>query len=153
MVRQETKDSSRLRLESAYSRKVDALGTVVHYIRLLGWCPSKKNRYRIAARGRGKVGLKINDDDKAFLDALQFQANSLWQHQPLSHPEMVFRLTTSNPAQDSDGALTATLDILQVAGVLINDNIRHFNGAKVILPADICEPGKEFVEICLREKR
>jgi hypothetical protein len=148
-------------VKSCYQRLVDeSKGTVTHFLRLVGQIPSKKNMYR-RVTVRGKPALALSDRAVALMDPHRLQLQSLWKLPPVEHPDVVIKLGISNDASDRDGVLVSLLDLLQprvisghlvFAGVIQNDNVRRFNGVLTILPADICPPGSEFVEIWLTVK-
>ena len=80
--------------------------------------------------------------------ALQLQLNAQWhQREALEHPEVTVRFTLTNDGQDRDGALKTTLDTLQAAGVIKNDNIRHCNGWLHIAPAIVGEDEGVVIEL------
>lgn len=116
---------------------------MVYNLTLLGHVPSKKNRYR----ANGKGGLFIDKRIAAQLVPLQLQAQGAWKHGPLKNPGITVTFHTSNDAQDRDGMLVSLMDLLQDAGVLINDNIRVSNGPVLINPAVLCKPGEEKTEL------
>jgi hypothetical protein len=113
---------------------------------LRGAIPSKKSLYRRAIVN-GKPSLVIDPTAKQQMNSLQLQAQGLWKYDPVKHPAVKVRFTTSNPAQDRDGMFTTLADLLQSAGVIVNDNIRHFNGTVTLEPAVICNVGDEEVRI------
>lgn len=116
---------------------------------LWGHCPSKKNGWR--STGKGK--LFIPAEMKAQIDILTTQALFQWRiGAPVQHPDVTARFFVSAARQDEDGMWTTILDCLQKAGVLVNDNIAHFNGRKVHEPCEFVEADKERVEILLEKK-
>ena len=114
----------------------------VYSLTLRGALPSKKNKYK-----PGRSRIYIDKTAANALVPLQLQAQAAWRHGPLTHPGLVVVFHLSNDAQDTDGAYTAILDVLQSAGVIVNDSIRKFNGPKLIQPAVICRPGEEKTEL------
>jgi hypothetical protein len=126
---------------------------MVHYLKLRGACPSKKNcMERITIKGVRTLG--INKAAKAKLDSLQLQLQCLWKRQPLIHPNITVKFTASNDAADNDGMLVSTMDLLQprAGNLILNDNIRFANGRTIIEPADICAVGDEMVELWIDDK-
>ena len=118
---------------------------------LKGAVPSKKNMYR-RATVRGKPTLVLDKKATALIGPLTLQARTEWNRrggQPLVHPKMSIRFSCSTDALDRDGMVASLLDSLQDAGLLANDNIRHFNERLVIEPALLCAPGQEQVEITI----
>lgn len=111
---------------------------------LRGPCPSKKNLYRRAKNGR----MFLNDEVKARLDSLIIQARLQWgAQQPVTHPDMKVTFYFSSGRPDRDNRLTAILDCLQEAGVILNDNVAKFNGPVLLNPAVMVSAGKERVEV------
>lgn len=116
---------------------------------LHGHCPSKKNLWRRGAAG----GMFLDADVKAQIDVLTTQALFQWPHLlPITHPNVTVRFFVSAARQDEDGLWTTILDCLQKAGVILNDNIAHFNGRKVHEPCEFVDTADERVEIRLEKK-
>lgn len=90
----------------------------------------------------------LNKDVKALLESLILQARSQWGCQPpVTHPEMRVTFSFSSGRPDRDNRLTAILDCLQKAGVILNDNAKQFNGRLTLEPARFVKAGKEQVEV------
>lgn len=112
---------------------------------LHGHCPSKKNGWRIAG---GKM--IIPTEMKAQIEVLTQQAMFAWRYpSPVEHPDVTVRFFVSAAREDEDGMWTTVLDCLQKAGVLMNDNIAHFNGRKVHEPCEFVAEADERVEILI----
>lgn len=116
---------------------------------LYGHCPSKKNGWRSTGDGR----MFIPEEMKAEIEVLTTQAVFQWPHTyPIEHPNVTVQFFVCAARQDEDGMWTTILDCLQKAGVLLNDNIKSFNGRKVHEPCVFVEPKDERVEIHLEKK-
>ena len=113
---------------------------------LWGHCPSKKSAYRVTESGR-----MISDaETKSQIGVLQTQAMLQWgQRGPVEHPEVTTTFYVRSGRSDEDGKYVTLMDVLQNAGVIVNDNIAHFNGRKVHEPCVIVPDGEERVEIRL----
>ena len=113
-------------------------------LELRGHVPSKASDYR---RGRNG-GLYLPPGTAMELAGLQFQLNALWGGKPtLIDPDITLEFHVSNPLQDKDGCIKATLDIMQKAGVIKNDNIKFCNGWLHIAPAVITSDEKVVIDI------
>ena len=110
---------------------------------LRGHCPSKKNLWR---RGRG--GRTYIDDKTAdLIDALTVQARAQWKHEPVTHPDVRVQFFARDRRRDRDNLLTTVLDCLREAGVIVNDNIKSFNGAVILLPAVVDKDERVVIEV------
>ena len=106
-------------------------------------CPAKKNLWK-----RGKGGRTYIDDEvQALIDVLTVQAKAQWKHEPVRHPWMSFEFFTRDRRRDRDNLLTTVLDCLRDAGVIVNDNIKSFNGTVVLLPAVIDKNEQVKIEV------
>lgn len=95
---------------------------------LRGPIPSKKNLYRRGARG----GMYIPKGVKALLDSLQIQAQAQWGGRaPLTKPDIRVELSLTSLRSDPDNKLTALLDVLRNAGVIVNDNAKRIGTVSV----------------------
>lgn len=118
---------------------------------LYGHCPSKKSNYRVAASGT----LISTAETKAQVEALTLQAMFQWAAKcagPVEHPEVTTRFYVAAKRQDEDGMYVTLMDVLQMAGVIVNDNIAHFNGRKIHEPCEVVPEAEERVEIRLEKK-
>ena len=119
---------------------------------LKGHIPAKKNLKRPwVNRKTGKLTMIIDRDIKAQIDALTFQAKRQWRRPPAEHPDVDFEFFVINAGADTDNMYTTILDVLQEAGVIVNDNVNRFNGTKVIHPAVV--GAHEGVIIDISEKQ
>jgi Holliday junction resolvase RusA-like endonuclease len=110
---------------------------------LAGPCPAKKNLWK-----RGRAGRMFLDSTvKAQIDSLTIQARGQWRHGPVNHPRMRFTWYVAAARRDQDGMYTTVLDCLQEAGVLVNDNIAHNNGRKVLEECIFVPLNRERVEV------
>lgn len=100
-------------------------------LELRGNVPSKKNLYRRAQNGR----MFLDKEVQAKIDALISQARRQWKRPPMEHPDMDIEFFVLDRRSDRDNKLGCILDVLQEAGVLKNDNVKHSNGCMVIWPA------------------
>lgn len=121
-------------------------------VRLVLWghCPSKKSNYRVAESG----GLVTDKETKKQIEALIFQAMLQWSSScpgPVEHPEVTTTFYVSAKRQDEDGMYVTLMDVLQKAGVIVNDNIARFNGRKIHEPCQFVKPEDERVEITIRK--
>lgn len=116
---------------------------------LHGHCPSKKNLWQRGTAGK----MFLSADVRAQIDVLTTQALFGWgQTGPVEHPDLTVRFFVCGARQDQDGMYTTVLDCLQAAGVIVNDNIAHCNGRKVLEPCEVVSDADERVEIVV-EKR
>ena len=110
---------------------------------LEGHCPSKKNLWR-----RGKAGrMFIDEETKAQIERLTYQANEQWIGKPTVHADVTVRFFVAHRRSDRDNMLTTVLDCLRDAGVIENDNIAKFNGTITVLPAQVAARERVVVEI------
>lgn len=115
---------------------------------LHGHCPSKKNGWRMAGDR-----MVIPAEMKAQIEVLTMQALFQWGLRgPVNHPDVTVRFFVCAARQDEDGMWTTVLDCLQKAGVLVNDNIKHFNGWKHHAPCEFVSEADERVEILVEKK-
>ncbi len=116
-------------------------------LELRGHVPSKASMYRRSWRG-ARRGLHITEQACTEIAGLRLQLNAQWAgRKPLAHPEVTIQFHLCNDAQDRDGALKTTLDLLQIAGVIKNDNIRNFNGWLHVAPAVVSSEEKVVIEL------
>lgn len=121
---------------------------------LHGHCPSKKSDYRTTETGR----LILTPETKAEIQALTFQAMYQWgapgvgARAPVDHPEVTTTFYVRSGRSDEDGKYLTLMDVLQHAGVIVNDNIAHFNGRKVHEPCVFVLSGDERVDIRVVKK-
>lgn len=108
-----------------------------------GPVPAKKSKYR---RSRGG-GMHLDRDTTATIDGLVLQARSQWHREPVDHREVTVRFHGAHEESDRDGNLATLLDVLQAAGVIRNDNVRHFNGWLHVASALPAEEPSVVVEI------
>jgi Holliday junction resolvase RusA-like endonuclease len=102
-------------------------------LKLIGAVPSKKNNYRRSAHG----GMFIPNKEAAEIASLMFQARAQWGDREPVSPDatFAFRFYRKTRRADRDNAYTCLLDVLQKAGVIRNDNLKHCNGEHIICPA------------------
>jgi len=60
---------------------------------------------------------------------------------------MSFQFFTRDRRRDWDNLLTTVLDCLREAGVIVNDNIKSFNGSLILLPAVIDKNERVKIEV------
>lgn len=101
---------------------------------LKGPVPNKKNLWKPKPNGRG---MYIDSEIKSLIDSLIIQAKLQWSRPPIEHPDVDVEFFVRDRKSDRDNKLGCILDVLQKAGVLVNDNSAHFNGTVVIHPAVI----------------
>lgn len=117
---------------------------------LQGHAPGKKNQLRF---GSGRAYRE--QDVVVAIEKLQTQAWIQWRQahapaeaQPIEHPELTVRFYVYDRASDRDNKLTTILDLLQKAGVLVNDNIKRLNSRIIIEPAIVIKRGtEEYTEV------
>jgi hypothetical protein len=113
---------------------------------LWGHCPSKKSNYRVSASGK----LISDAETKSQIGILTTQALFQWgQRAPVEHPEVTTTFYIRSGRSDEDGKYVTLMDVLQHAGIIVNDNAAHFNGRKVHEPCVFIEESEERVEIRL----
>lgn len=120
-------------------------------VRLVLWghCPSKKSNYRTAESGK----LITDSETKGQMEILTVQAMFQWAAigGPVEHPEVTTTFFVAAKRQDEDGMYVTLMDILQKAGVIVNDNVRRFNGRKIHEPCEFVSVADERVEITVRK--
>ena len=114
---------------------------------LRGNVPNKKNLWRPRKGG----GMFLDQDVKSKIDWLILQARRQWNRPALEHPDVDVEFFVLDRASDRDNKLGCILDVLQEAGVLVNDNISRFNGTLVVHPAVV--GAHEGVIIDISEKQ
>lgn len=108
--------------------------------------PSKKNRYRVNKGG----GLRVDRSAALIIEDMVMQAKlaafeeGLWD---LEHPNIRVEFHVSSRRADRDNLWVTLSDVLQKAGILVNDNVAHCNGTVVIAPAVVVKKGQEQVVI------
>lgn len=105
----------------------------VRRLLLTGHCPSKKNLWKRGKGGRTYIDREV----QSVIDSLTIQARAQWSGPPVTHPDMSIRFYVRDQRGDRDNKLTTVLDCLRTAGVIVNDNLKQFNGQLVLLPAVI----------------
>ncbi len=121
-------------------------GPVDVMLTLHGHCPSKKSNYRVSQGG----GLISTTETKAQVEALRLQAMFQWSSAvglPVNHPEVTTTFYVRSGRSDEDGKYVTLMDILQKAGIIVNDNVSHFNSRKIHEPCVLVADGEERVEI------
>lgn len=117
-------------------------------LELKGHVPSKKNNYRSLPGGGGVF---VNKSVQVAIDALTTQATYTWRlklgRDPLEHPKLTVQFFVANQRSDRDNKLSCLLDVLQKAGVLVNDSIRRCNGVLTLLPAIVDKDERTVIEI------
>ena len=93
----------------------------------------------------------LDQDVKSKIDWLILQARRQWNRPALEHPDVDVEFFVLDRASDRDNKLGCILDVLQEAGVLVNDNISRFNGTLVVHPAVV--GAHEGVIIDISEKQ
>lgn len=112
-------------------------------LELIGHVPSKKNQWR-PRRG----GIRLDKSAQGAISALVAQARIIWgSFAPLEHPALAVQFFVRDQRGDRDNKLSCLLDVLQAAGVLVNDNIRRCNGVITLLPAVVRKEEGVTVEI------
>lgn len=111
---------------------------------LKGHVPAKKNLWK---RGRGgRVYLNREAQDQ--IDYLTLQAQQKWSgKQPLTHPNFTVQFYARDQRGDRDNKFSTVLDLLQKAGVLVNDNIKQCNGTMTLLPAVVDKNERTVIDI------
>jgi len=85
---------------------------------------------------RSKHGMRLPDEAKDYMATCAMIARAAWSHgAPARHPRMTVEFHVKSGRIDRDGMFVTVNDILQKAGVIQNDNVKHFNGELTILPA------------------
>lgn len=111
---------------------------------LKGHVPAKKNLWK---RGRGgRVYLNREAQDQ--IDYLTLQAQQKWSgKQPLIHPDFSIQFYVRDQRGDRDNKQSTLMDVLQKAGVLLNDNIKQCNGKITLLPAVVDKNERTVINI------
>lgn len=139
---------TRISARTAAKRPEPVAGPLSVLLTLHGHCPSKKNGWRMAGER-----MIIPTEMKNQIEALTLQAMFQWKlGAPVEHPDVTVQFFVSAARQDEDGMWTTVLDCLQKAGVLVNDNIAHFNGRKIHEPCQFVSQNDERVEILVEKK-
>lgn len=133
---------------SRKSKPVTFDGPVDVILTLHGHCPSKKSNYRTTESGR----LISDPETKAQMESLTLQAMFQWSQAvglPVDHPEVTTTFYVRSGRSDEDGKYVTLMDVLQKAGVMVNDNHSHWNGRKIHESSVFVSDGEEKVEIRL----
>jgi Holliday junction resolvase RusA-like endonuclease len=93
---------------------------------------SKKNR---KAPRKGGKGLYLEPKTRLMLERMAMQIPAEYREAKLDNPEAEWWVTYTNGHIDMDGIMTTVLDLLQDAGILVNDNLVHFGNRQIIHPA------------------
>lgn len=111
---------------------------------LQGEVPSKKNLNRY-----GKHGVYRVKPVQQAIEALELQARMQWRAAGMDgaveHPELQFSLVFAKFSKDRDNAVTTILDVLQAAGVLVDDNANRCNGVMTVHPAKRGDPSSRII--------
>lgn len=108
---------------------------------------SKKNQYRQTKSGRRFKPKEIVETEYLAISQIPEEFKGLM----LTHPVVEFQayVPKKNWALDIDGLFTTITDYLVKAKVLAEDNIRNFNGLKILYP--VKESDRKRFEIRLRQ--
>lgn len=117
-------------------------------IMLKGHTPSKKNLYRRSGDGRMFLDHKV----KRQIDHLIAQASEQWCGSAIEHPNVWVTFFVRDARGDRDNKWSTISDVLQKAGVIVNDNVARFNGRVVIQPA-VIDAAEEGVVIDIEAKQ
>ena len=101
-------------------------------IELYGKPVAKKNAQVEITTKKGKKVRRYNKETRSALDALAMQIPGWARDLRLEHPEVIFDFECPNGAWDRDNSVTSLVDILKTMGVIVNDNVAHFNGRVTI---------------------
>ena len=124
-------------------------GPVDVTLTLHGHCPSKKNDWERGGAGKMFLPAEVT----AQIDTLITQALFHWRiGAPIEHPELTVTFYVVAQRQDRDGMFVTILDVLQKAGVIVNDNIKKNNARTILEPCIFVADGEEKVEIRLVKK-
>lgn len=124
-------------------------GPVDVTLTLHGHCPSKKNDWERGGAGKMFLPAEVT----AQIDTLITQALFHWRiGAPIEHPELTVTFFVAAKRQDQDGMYVTILDVLQKAGVLLNDNIKSNNGWKHLPPCEFVSVSDERVDIRVVKK-
>lgn len=111
---------------------------------LHGHVPSKKNQWR-PIRGR----IVLDKKARSYIVSLVTQARIAWgPAKAWVNPDMDVQFWVRSARSDRDNKLSCILDVLQEAGVILNDNTAQFNGTLVLKPAVITD-GEEATRIVI----
>ena len=125
-----------------------AAGAGTEVIVLYGHVPSKKNLYRRARNGRMFLDREVSDQ----IGALTSHAQRQWRgRRPLENPDIEVTLHVRNGRGDRDNKWTTISDVLQEAGVLVNDNIARCNGTIILRPCVISASERAFIRLTPRQ--
>lgn len=112
---------------------------------LHGITSAKKNRYT-PAKGKMFKGREL----QAELDSLEMQVPGPCRDLCLEHPDIDFYIKTRSSRRDRDGIVTGILDVMVKCRVIVEDNVKHFNGRMTIHPAEVCD--EDSVRIVITPK-
>lgn len=119
-------------------------------IELLGVVPSKKNMLRVSKiKRQGQRGVHLDPRTKKMINNLTVQVPGQYRGLGFIDPTITIEFISSNNRQDRDGKLITIFDILQNTQVIVNDNIKFFNGPIHIQPAQLCSVGEDKTIITL----
>lgn len=119
-------------------------GPVDVTLTLHGHCPSKKNEWERGGAGKMFLSEEVTEQ----IGVLITQAMYHWRLPlPVEHPELTVTFFVAAKRQDRDGMFVTILDVLQKAGVLVNDNIKRNNARNVLEPCEFVSESEERVEI------
>lgn len=109
-----------------------------------GHVPSKKNLWGPRKGG----GIVLNATARQEIQTLITYARIFWgPRKPISHPVLVIEFHVLHARADRDNKLSTILDVLQKAGVIVNDNIAHCNAQITLAPAVIGGASKTVIQI------
>ncbi len=116
---------------------------------LHGHCPSKKNDWQRGGSGKMFLPEEVTEQ----INVLITQAMYHWRiGAPIEHPELTVTFYVAAKRQDQDGMYVTILDVLQKAGVLLNDNIKSNNGWKYLPPCEFVSESEERVQVRVMKK-
>jgi hypothetical protein len=108
---------------------------------LFGFCPSKKSS-RMWTRKR----LITNPNYQLMLAPLLLQARNHWHGGlPVTNAEVGLTFFVSHLNQDLDGASASVMDLLKIAGVIVDDSMRYVR--RLLLTYSVVQPGNEGVRV------
>lgn len=126
------------------------MSSIEYEFKLLGPLRAKKNRY---TPRRDKRGFFKSSKLQEQIDRIAIQIPGELRDLKLESPDMEVWFYSPSRRFDRDGSLTTLLDILKQYGVIVDDNVAHFNGTVVLHPCLFAEFDYTIIKMVDRSNR